>query len=271
MTFEEFPMKSSEQILLIRMEFLGFRFHGWQTQPGQLTLESMLKKTLKFVLPEHRIKVLGAGRTDAKVSATDFAVQCSLQPACPMEIPELRRTLNDNLPPDIRLTRIKQVSGDFNAISDVVSKQYSYYFCFGEKPHPFSASLLGYFSGLLDLEVMKEAAALLEGTHDFSAFIAGSGEKSTKTRTITGSRILVNNTLQASFFPETTFEYRVMGKGFGRYQVRLMMAALVAIGRGEASLQDLKASLKTGAVWPVGAIAPASGLQLRRTDYAFRD
>lgn len=260
-------MKTPTQTILIRMEFLGFRYHGWQEQPGQQTLEGMLRKTLKFILPGHRSKILGAGRTDAKVSATDFALQCIISPYPDLDTQALRKLLNENLPPDMRVVAIEAVPEGFNVISDVTAKQYSYFFCFGEKPHPFAAPFFGYFRGDLDMSAMKAAARQFEGTHDFSAFIAGNTEGKKRERTVEQSGIVENQAFTASFFPDDSYEYRVTGKGFGRYQVRLMMAALVAIGQGTAPPDALEHSLKHGTDWPIGAIAPGSGLQLQMTRY----
>ena len=58
---------------LVHIQYLGFRFHGWQRQPGVKTVESMVVKTLAFILGHEDFKILGAGRTDAMVSAGDAA------------------------------------------------------------------------------------------------------------------------------------------------------------------------------------------------------
>ena len=59
---------------LIKIQFLGYRFHGWQKQPKTKTLHSEIDRTLRYVLKDHKFKTLAAGRTDAKVSANFFAL-----------------------------------------------------------------------------------------------------------------------------------------------------------------------------------------------------
>ena len=59
---------------LIRIEFLGFRYHGWQKQAKLKSIQGMVDKTFKFVLGHVNFKTLGCGRTDAKVSADDFVL-----------------------------------------------------------------------------------------------------------------------------------------------------------------------------------------------------
>lgn len=253
---------------LLRIQFLGFRYHGWQVQPHQRTVEGMIRKTLRFVLPEMKVKVLGAGRTDAMVSALDFALQLQTENMLPVAPDQFLELLNENLPPDIRVASVIDAPAGFNAIRDSRGKTYRYYFCFGPKPHPFSAPFLGYFAGSLDLERMASAADLLTGTHNFTAFTARPSPGGMHLRTLEECRIGPNHDFSASFFPKETYCLQVRGRGFGRNQVRLIMAALVAIGRGEADREQLRRTLQDGDPWPIGSIAPASGLQLVHTQFA---
>jgi len=253
---------------LLKIEFLGFRFSGWQRQPGEKTVEEMLLKTLRFVLPGMNTKLLGAGRTDARVSAQGFALQLLVK-GPPLESQtEFLVEMNRNLPPDIRLLSVRKVPLEFNVIRDCTGKEYRYYFTFGEKPHPFCAPFLGYFPGPLDTEIMKKGATLFVGDHDFRAFTGSPGRDTRTKRRVTNCHLEQNSELTASFFPGKSYCLTVGGLGFGRYQVRLMMAALVALGRGALTEHDLTESLKTGGPLGVKEIAPASGLQLTGVQFS---
>ena len=227
----------------------------------------MLLKTLRFVLPGRKVKVLGAGRTDARVSALDFALQLLITGPPLSSRKAFLQEMNQNLPQDLRLRSVHKVPPDFNVIRDCTGKRYRYYFTFGDKPHPFCAPLLGYFPGPLDIEAMKKGAALFVGDHDFRAFTGSPGEDSRTKRQVTSCLLQQNNELTASFFPAQSYSLTVAGRGFGRYQVRRMMAALVAMGRGLLTESDLTASLKTGAPIVLKDIAPGSGLQLMRVEF----
>jgi len=63
---------------LIKIQYLGYRFHGWQKQPKVKTIHLMIERTLKFILEEKKFKTLAAGRTDAKVSAKEAAFEIYL-------------------------------------------------------------------------------------------------------------------------------------------------------------------------------------------------
>ncbi|WP_445385059.1 tRNA pseudouridine synthase A [Robiginitalea sp. IMCC44478] len=252
---------------LLRLEFLGFRYSGWQQQPGVKTIEGMLRKTIRFVLPKKSVKLLGAGRTDALVSAEDFAVQMIVKGEELQDLSMLAKTLNENLPPDIRLLSFKSVSPEFNAIRDAGQKTYRYYFCFGEKPHPYAAPFFGYFRGQLNLEDMSKTATLFIGEHNLKSFIAGSAESGTYLRTIEKCQIRENLDFTAVFFPAVSYFLEVSGKGFGRYQIRMMMGALAAVGRGELGPSDIKVALSDPDSLQLKNLAPASGLQLRSVEF----
>jgi tRNA pseudouridine38-40 synthase len=255
-------MMLQEHQYLLRLQFLGFRYSGWQRQPGEKTVEGMLLKTLRFVLPGKKVKLLGAGRTDARVSAQAFAMQLLISgPPLSSEVVFLQE-MNQNLPQDIRLLSVREVPMDFNVIRDATLKTYRYYFTFGDKPHPYCAPLLGYFPGHLDIDTMKNGATLFVGEHDFRTFIGSPGKETRTRRRVADCHLRQNDDLTASFFPEESFCLTVVGQGFGRYQVRRMMAALVALGRRTLTVQDLKGTLGAGNPIDLKEIAPASGLQL---------
>ena len=123
---------------LVRLQYLGFRYSGWQKQPGQKTVETMLTKTLKFILDGQKFKILGAGRTDAKVSALDAAFELFVHE--PLEnLNKFQVLFNKNLPPDIRIKTISETDEQFNIIQHSKEKEYVYLFSYGEKNHPFAA------------------------------------------------------------------------------------------------------------------------------------
>ena len=252
---------------LIRLQFLGFRYSGWQKQPGQKTIEGMLIKTLKYILPDNRFKILGAGRTDAKVSAEDAAFELFLDESPITNCAEFIVLFNKNLPPDIRIIEISSLSKEFNIIKDSKVKEYVYLFSFGKKNHPFCAPFLANVIEELDIELMKNAAELFEGTHDFTLYTARL-QKNTKTvRTILSSQIIENNMLKANFFPEKSYALIVKGEGFMRYQIRMMMGALIQLGKGELSFMDFKKSLKGDSTMQLEYVAPGSGLSLHKLDF----
>ena len=86
---------------LIKLQYLGFRFHGWQKQPDVPTVEKMVKRTLRFVLDHPNFKILAAGRTDARVSVNETLIELFLDDK-PLDLDTFLADFNLNLPSDIR-------------------------------------------------------------------------------------------------------------------------------------------------------------------------
>ncbi|MFS4455484.1 tRNA pseudouridine synthase A [Maribacter sp. 2304DJ31-5] len=252
---------------LIRLQFLGFRYSGWQKQPGQRTIEGMLQKTLKFVLPDKKFKILASGRTDAKVSALNAVFELFLDDEPLTDPIEFLKTFNTNLPPDIRALEIKTTTKDFNVIQDSKIKEYIYLFSFGEKNHPFSAPFLTHSIADLDLDSMLTAAKFYEGEHDFSSYTARIKPNTKILRGIEKCEIVENTLLTANFFPEKSYALIVRGEGFMRYQIRMIMGALFQLGKGELSMDDIKKSLQPNTDIVLTSVAPASGLILNRVHF----
>ncbi|NAS13635.1 tRNA pseudouridine synthase A [Poritiphilus flavus] len=252
---------------LIRLQYLGFRYSGWQKQPEYKTIEGMLLKTLKFALPERDYKILGAGRTDAKVSAEQAAFELFLKGAPLVDMKLFLETMNSNLPPDIKLINIDEVNENFNIINQSKIKEYHYFFSYGSKNHPFCAPLMANFLFPLDIDLMKHAATLFAGTYDLRAYTTRSNENKQFVRTITACELVENTLMQASFFPEKSYVLKVSGPGFMRYQIRMIMGALVELGRGALSLDTIKQSLQPNSDVQFSFVAPGSGLQLARLEF----
>ena len=250
---------------LIEIQFLGYRFHGWQKQPKIKTVHLMIDRTINYVLENNKFKTLGAGRTDAMVSANQTAFELFTElPIFNLE--EFLRLVNTNLPQDIRALNIKTVSKEFNVINDSKIKEYKYLFSEGSKNHPYCAPFITTFLDSLNIGLMKEGAKLFEGKHNFKSYCYKPNENGIFDREIIYCKISFNTTLQANFFPKKSYELTVKGKGFMRNQIRLMMGVLVELGRGEVSLDYIKESLNTYNP-KINYIAPASGLMLNKVDF----
>ncbi|MFT4830441.1 MAG: tRNA pseudouridine38-40 synthase [Psychroserpens sp.] len=260
-------MQKDRNYYVIELQFLGFRYSGWQKQPGQKTIESMLLKTLKFILPERRFKILGAGRTDAKVSALQAAFELFLDDAPLEDLVEFKILFNRNLPPDIRITSITSIDKDFNIIQNSKEKEYVYLFSFGQKNHPFSAPFIANILDDLDLDLMSRAAGLFVGDHDFRNYTTRHQDNTNSSRTIISCKIQDNTILTANFFPEKSYALHIVADGFMRYQVRMIMGALILLGKGELSLEDIEETLKPESEFLLSYVAPGSGLLLNRLDF----
>ena len=250
---------------LIHIQYLGFRFHGWQKQPNLKTVHFMIDKTLQFALGHDRFKTLGSSRTDSKVSANHAAFELFLEE--PIALTPFLQIFNSNLPNDIRATKIKEVDKHFNIIQTPKLKSYLYLFTFGEKPHPFSAAMMTYFKGELDIELMMQGASLFEGEHNFVKYCTKPSPNTNFKRNVVHSNITENTAYTANFFPEKSYAFNIKSAGFMRYQVRLIMGQLIRLGRHEINLAILEESLKGDDTTALDQIAPGSGLILENLEF----
>ena len=251
---------------LISIQYLGYRFHGWQKQPDVKTVHLMIDRTLNFILEGKKFKSLGSGRTDAMVSAESAAFELFLfEPIEDLE--SFLDLFNHNLPQDIRALNIREVDEKFNIIQNSKIKEYIYLFTYGEKCHPFCAPIMTTILDDLDINLMKEGAKLFEGCHYFKSYCFRPTDNGVYDREILTSELVENTIYSANYFPKKTYLFKVRGKGFMRNQIRLMMGALIDLGKGKLSLQDIENSLLPDSKVKMDYIAPASGLMLKSIDF----
>ena len=251
---------------LINIQYLGYRFHGWQKQPNVKTLHLMVDRTLNFILEGTYFKSLSSGRTDAMVSAESAAFELFLQEPIEDEIAFLE-LFNYNLPQDIRALDIKEVDDKFNIIQHSKIKEYLYLFTYGEKCHPFCAPIMTTILDDVDIELMKEGAKLFEGENYLKSYCYKPTDNGIYTREILTCELVENTIYTANYFPKQSYILRVRGKGFMRNQIRLMMGTLIDLGKGKLSLEDIRFSLLPNSIVKMDYIAPASGLILNKIEF----
>ncbi|MDA7558771.1 tRNA pseudouridine(38-40) synthase TruA [Flavobacteriaceae bacterium] len=252
---------------LIDIQYLGYRFHGWQKQPNLKTVQLMIERTLKFILDKRVFKILAAGRTDAMVSANKTAFELFLNDIPIKDFEEFLRTFNFNLPQDIRALSIQEVDQDFNIIQHPKVKEYLYLFTEGKKNHPFCAPMITTILEPLNIELMQRGARLFEGVHNFKSYCYKPSKEGLFIREIVHCSLKENNLYTANFFPKTSYLLTVKGEGFGRNQIRLMMGVLICLGRGDITLDFIKESLEPNSSTILNYIAPASGLILNNIEF----
>ncbi|GGZ15040.1 tRNA pseudouridine synthase A [Echinicola pacifica] len=255
-------MNSKPFRYLFGVQYLGYKYHGWQVQPGVKTIQGLLNRCFSSWLDAANFSILGAGRTDAGVSCEHgYFELCS---AREIDMDRVLEEMNSYLPVDIKLLSVKPSPSHFNIIQDVKGKEYRYYFSYGKKPHPFSSPYLVVFPEVLNLEVMKLGAELFVGSSNFQNFCTKPKEISDFQRDIDSCGLEVVGEARPEWqIDQPVYCFSVRGKGFLRNQVRLMMGALVDLGRGELDLANFQKAIN--GELPPGPIchkAPAEGLVL---------
>ncbi len=235
----------------ITLAYDGTDFHGWQVQPGLPTIQGTLEEIVAG-MEGRPVHVAGSGRTDAGVHARAQVAAFTLDNPIPPD--NLRRAMNRLLPPAIRILHVEETHPDFHPRFDAVAKTYRYSLFRGETCSPFDWRYTHHHPYPLNEERMIQAASLLEGEHDFTAFAAADdrdGEGRSKVRTIFSSML-------AREGPELI--YTVRGSGFLKHMVRNLMGTLIDVGRGNIDAMTFPAKS--------GPTVPAKGLTMISVEYA---
>ena len=233
----------------------GTDYVGWQTQPNGVAIQEVIEQAILEVTGE-RSSLQGSGRTDSGVHAR--AQVAHFDTNARMAADKFAIALNTHLPADIRVLFSEEVDPEFHARFSAKEKQYRYFVQTGPHADVFARkySLHAYMP--LDLDIMQQAAALIAGTHDFSAFMSTGREVETAVRTVTLSRW----EKQGRFLV-----YTVQGNGFLYNMVRILVGTIVGIGSGRIPPDSMEKALSTLSRKDAGPTAPPHGLVLWRVKY----
>jgi tRNA pseudouridine38-40 synthase len=237
----------------------GTEYNGWQVQDNVPSIQQLVQKGIETFL-RHPISLTGAGRTDAGVHALgqvahfDTAVDFSLH--------KFLLAMGALVPRDIRIIGVEPVSEQFHSRYSATHKIYRYRVALGAFVLPFDRLYTLHWVGRLDMDRMKEAAALLLGTHDFRAFVhaahTGAAAKDSIRRV---DRIQI---LEESY----GFAIEYQANGFLYKMVRNLTGMLLAVGSQRRSCQEIPYLLSGKADRSEAAdTAPAHGLFLVEVGY----
>ncbi|WP_408098590.1 tRNA pseudouridine(38-40) synthase TruA [Peredibacter sp. HCB2-198] len=248
------------------VQYKGTRYLGWQVQPvsAGLTVQGEVNKALATVSKSDDVKTLGSGRTDAGVHALGQVVKASI----PLTIDpaNLVKALNGNLPEDIRVIHAENSDEEFFPTVHAVSKEYHYRFTAQKMVMPFQLDLIANYPFDLDLDKMREACKILIGRHDFTNFYCEGTEVAHNVREIYECEILEVSQGDWGMLPPH-YVFRIVGNGFLKQMVRLLVGAVWNIGRGKISLEQLQSALGPTKVQRLGPVAPPEGLYMVRVNY----
>lgn len=236
----------------------GTSYAGWQRQKDQVTIQSEIEDAMKKLLRTH-VPIDGSGRTDAGVHASGqvFSFHYDL----PMPLKSFKTALNRLLPADICVLEVEETVSDFHARFSAKGKTYAYHIYRSELRNPFRHRTAWQVYGPLDVERMRMAAAFMEGTHDFSAFMASGSSVKDAVRTIYEITI---DTVDHDEEVHMTFS----GNGFLYNMVRIMTGLLVEVGKGKKSPESVKTIIDSRIRSNAPLTAPAQGLFLMKVHYS---
>ena len=232
------------------LHYDGSGFSGWQRQPEQRTVQSVLEGALERLCGV-AIAALGSGRTDAGVHALAQVAHLELYTDVSPE--QLRRKVNDELPSDIHIISADTAPHRFHARHDAVARSYVYQV--SRRRTAFGKPFVWWIREALDVAAMREAAALFVGLKDFHGFTDDDPAEKSTLVLVDGIEIVEEGALVL---------IRIRGSHFLWKMVRRIVGVLAAVGRGELKPGDaLDEHVDVAAL-----TAPAAGLFLEGVYYS---
>lgn len=238
------------------VQYDGTGFHGWQWQDGVRTVQGVLAEGLRR-LSGQTVTLHASSRTDAGVHAEALPVSFRMDTDLPPRAFVLG--LNHYLPPDLQVLQCRVVREEFHARFSARGKTYRYRVQTGPAALPLWRHQAWHVPLPLDGPAMREAAGMLVGVHDFSAFRSAHCDAKSPVRDLRRLEVL---------HPEPNhWCFEAEAGGFLRNMVRVLAGTLVEVGLGRHPPEWVEALLRDGDRTRGGITAPAHGLTLLRVAY----
>ncbi|WP_125720340.1 tRNA pseudouridine(38-40) synthase TruA [Flavobacterium ustbae] len=239
----------------IQFAYNGTPYHGWQIQPNASSVQETLNKAFSVLLNE-TISIMGAGRTDTGVHATEMFGHFDTEKN--LDIPVLIHKLNSYLPKDIAIFDIILVHDEAHCRFDAKKRTYEYHINIVK--NPFLQELSWYVTQKLDVSLMNEAAQLLLKHTDFQCFSKVHTDVNTFDCTIFEAYWKQDN---------GKLIFTISANRFLRNMVRAIVGTLINIGLKKISLVDFEDIIASKSREKAGFSVPAHGLYLTKIEYDY--
>lgn len=282
----------------INLSYDGKNYHGWQIQPGAITVQEVLNKALSTLLREE-IEVVGAGRTDAGVNASMMIAHFDMKTPLPtshegeetssnpyrMAHPlggdgrkskegslfQLRYRLNKLLPQDIAIHDIYPVANDMHARFSATSRTYHYYIITEKSPfEPYAYR----FPQPLNFDKMNEACKILFEYTDFTSFSKLHTDVKTNNCKIMeahwdpcASPLPIKGEMSEGQRGSSKWQFTIKADRFLRNMVRAIVGTLIDVGRGAITIQQFREIIEKKDRCSAGTSVPGNALFLSKVEY----
>ena len=242
----------------IELAYRGTAYAGWQQQPNAVTVEGVITEAVSIMLGQ-AIKLVGCGRTDAGVHASDYVAHFDYAGKLPER---WAGRLNRYLPEDIAVRRVVELPPDTHARFSATSRSYVYRI--SPRKDPLRPRTVTWLPALdrLDRRAMEEVADLVLQYTAFAPFCKSNSDAYTMNCLLHESRWE---------FGADEWRYHVTADRFLRGMVRLIVGACLRVGEGRVSVASVRQSLERQAALERPWSAPAAGLFLSAVRYPRRE
>jgi tRNA pseudouridine38-40 synthase len=241
--------------IAVGVEYDGTAFAGWQSQQQLRTVQQVLERALGAVAAEP-ISIVCAGRTDAGVHSrgqvAHFDTRAERTPRSWV------LGANSELPADLAVTWAMPVPGHFHARYCAEARTYRYLILNRTARSALAAHRAAWVARGLDERLMAQAAELLTGEHDFSAFRSAECQAKSPVRRLEHLRVARAGDWVA---------IEATANAFLHHMVRNIAGLLIKVGKGDEPPSWAHTVLQSRDRRCGAATAPAQGLYLLSVGY----
>lgn len=241
----------------LTIEYDGSPFLGWQVQDSGLTVAGVLEAAAEKLSGE-RVRVSGAGRTDAGVHALGQVAHADF--ARDWDTDVVRDGMNAHLRPHpVAVVAAEKAGEEFDARFSAIKRHYLYRIRNRRADLALERSRAWRIARPLDAAAMQEAAQFLVGQHDFTTFRSTECQAKSPVKTLDALDVMRDG---------DEIRIEASARSFLHNQVRSMVGSLAQVGEGKWKAVDMKHALNARERAACGPVAPPEGLYLVRVDYA---
>lgn len=244
---------------LLHLAYNGANYCGWQTQPNLPTVQQTLEQALTTLM-RTPIAIVGCGRTDTGVHASDFYAHFD-SPVVPDD--NLVFKLNSYLPPDIVIFHLCPVADNFHARFSATARTYQYHV--STERLPFAQGLYNRIYFRPDVDAMNAAARVLMEYDDFTSFAKLHTDNKTNICHLTEAHW--DRVGDTRWGGSEELVFTITSNRFLRNMVRSVTGTLLDVGRGKLDIDGLRAIIERKDRCAAGVSMPAQGLFLTKVAY----
>jgi tRNA pseudouridine38-40 synthase len=241
--------------IAVKIAYRGTNFHGWQRQPREISVQEIIEKNLFKLLGQKEHPIVGCGRTDTGVHASEYFFHVDIPKETDLQ--DLEHKLNRIVGSEIVIKEMKEVEDGWHARFDARKRTYRY-FIHREK-NPFITDESVFVPGKLSIDKMNEACQYLMGKQDFTSLSKLHTDVKTNICTVTEAKWV-----QMS---ETRFYFEISANRFLRNMVRATVGTLLEIGQSKMEPSEMKVILEKMDRAAASSSAPGLGLFLSGVEY----
>lgn len=254
----------------LEISYNGSKFHGWQSQPNAISVQSHIEAALSKLLGKE-ISIVGSGRTDAGVHAFQTFAHFDTD----RNLSEIKQkfllSLNSLVGKDISIKNLMPVAESAHARFDATERTYKYFVTF--KKNPFLQNFSWYSPSSLDMEAMNQASKILLEVADFTSFAKLHSDVKTNICHVKDA-FWKNVKEDAEGFNflgnlDDGIVFTITADRFLRNMVRAIVGTLILIGRHKISVVDFKDIIAKKNRGAAGVSMPAQALFLWQLKYPY--